>query len=193
MLNDKELRAMLASLSEKEYRTIAAERMKSHHEATNRFCGKCGAAMHHHADPLENAYVCDKCRYLAYPKICPAIIVLVTKGDKILLQRNSHYGLKNWTLVAGFVDPGENFEDAVKREVQEEASIKVKNIRYFGSQSWPFPSTIMVGFTAEYESGELKPDGEEVTESGWFSKEAFPEIPLPGSIARALIDDFIRG
>lgn len=163
-----------------------------HHEATNRFCGKCGGEMRHHADPNENAYVCEKCGYLAYPKICPAIIVLVMKGDKILLQRNSHYGLKNWTLVAGFVDPGENFEDAVRREVAEEASIKVKNIRYFGSQSWPFPSTIMVGFTAEYESGELTPDGEEVIESGWFSKDELPEIPLPGSIARALIDEFLN-
>lgn len=191
-LNDKELRAMLAELAPEEYRKIAAERMKAHHEATNRFCGKCGGAMRHHAKAEENAYVCEKCGYLAYPKISPAIIVLVTKGDKILLQRNSHYGLKNWTLVAGFVDPGENFEDAVRREVQEEASIKVKNIRYFGSQSWPFPSTIMVGFTAEYESGELTPDGEEVTASGWFAKDALPEIPLPGSIARALIDAWKR-
>ncbi|MCQ2368642.1 MAG: NAD(+) diphosphatase [Kiritimatiellae bacterium] len=182
----------MSTLSAEEYRKIAAERMKAHHEATNRFCGKCGGAMRHHADPNENAYVCEKCGYLAYPKICPAIIVLVTKGDKILLQRNSHYGLKNWTLVAGFVDPGESFEDAVRREVAEEASIKVKNIRYFGSQSWPFPSTIMVGFTAEYESGELTPDGEEVIESGWFSKDNLPEIPLPGSIARALIDEFLN-
>lgn len=191
-LNDKELRAMLAELTPEEYRKIAAERMKEHQLETNRFCGKCGGVMHHHAKEEENAYVCEKCGYLAYPKICPAIIVLVTKGDKILLQRNSHYGLKNWTLVAGFVDPGENFEDAVRREVQEEASIKVKNIRYFGSQSWPFPSTIMVGFAAEYESGELTPDGDEVMESGWFAKDALPEIPLPGSIARALIDAWKR-
>ncbi len=182
----------MSTLSAEEYRKIAAERMKEHHEATNRFCGKCGGAMRHHADPNENAYVCEKCGYLAYPKICPAVIVLVKKGDKILLQCNSHYGLKNWTLVAGFVDPGETFEDAVKRETLEEASIKVKNIRYFGSQSWPFPSTIMVGFMAEYESGELTPDGEEVIESGWFSKEELPEIPLPGSIARALIDNWLR-
>lgn len=189
-LDDKELRSILASLSEEEYHRIAAERMKAYHEETNRFCGKCGGAMRHHANPEENAYVCETCGYLAYPKISPAIIVLVTKGDRILLQRNSHYGLKNWTLVAGFVDPGENFEDAVRREVAEEASITVKNIRYFGSQSWPFPSTIMVGFTAEYAGGELKPDGDEVLDSGWFAKDDLPEIPHPGSIARALIDSF---
>lgn len=182
---------MLSSLSAEEYRKIAAERMLAHWSETNRFCGKCGGGMKRHENRSENAYVCEKCGYHAYPKICPAVIVLVTKGDKILLQRNSHYGLKNWTLVAGFVDPGENFEDAVRREVAEEASIEVKNIRYFGSQSWPFPSTIMVGFTAEYASGELTPDGEEVLESGWFAKDALPEIPLPGSIARALIDHWI--
>lgn len=183
---------MLASLSEGEYRRIAAERMLAHWQETNRFCGKCGSLMKRHENRTENAFVCPSCGYLAYPKICPAIIVLVTNGEKILLQRNSHYGLKNWTLVAGFVDPGENFEDAVRREVAEEASIKIKNIRYFGSQSWPFPSTIMVGFTAEYDSGELKPDGEEVLASGWFAKDKLPEIPLPGSLARALIDNYYR-
>lgn len=191
-LNDKELRAMLSELTPEEFRKISAERMLAHWAETNKFCGKCGAEMKRHENRAENAFVCPACGNLAYPKISPAIIVLVTKGDKILLQRNSHYGLKNWTLVAGFVDPGENFEDAVRREVAEEASINVKDIRYFGSQSWPFPSTIMVGFTAEYESGELTPDGEEVLESGWFAKDALPEIPLPGSIARALIDAWKR-
>lgn len=190
-MNDKELRAMLASLSEEEYRRIAAERMRAHWRETNKFCGKCGAEMEYVEKGEDKAFVCPKCAYRSYPKISPAVIVLVTKGDKILLQRNSHYGLKNWTLVAGFVDPGENFEDAVKREIAEEASIEVKNIRYFGSQSWPFPSTIMIGFTAEYENGELTPDGDEITESGWFAKDALPEIPLPGSIARALIDNWL--
>ena len=104
----------------------------------------------------------------------------------------SHYKLRNWTLVAGFVDAGENFEDAVRREVREEASIEVKDLRYFGSQAWPFPSNIMVAFRAEYASGELVPDGEEVVESGWFDKEHLPEIPLKGSIARAMIDAWLQ-
>lgn len=128
----------------------------------------------------------------SHPKLSPAVVVLVTKGDKILLQRNTHYKLRNWTLVAGFVDAGENFEDAVRREVLEEASIEVKDLRYFGSQTWPFPSNIMVGFRAEYASGELVPDGEEVLESGWFAGNDLPEIPLKGSIARQMIDKWLQ-
>ena len=96
-----------------------------------------------------------------------------------------------WSLVAGFVDPGESLEDAIRREVREEASIEVKDIRYFGSQTWPFPSNIMIGFRAEYASGELKPDGEEVVESGWFDRARLPEIPRHGSIARAMLDEWI--
>ena len=148
--------------------------------------------MQPHGNPVERALVCPKCGYTTYPKLSPAVIVLVTKGNKILLQRNTHYKFRNWTLVAGFVDAGENFEDAVRREVMEEASIEVKDLRYFGSQTWPFPSNIMVGFRAEYASGELTPDGEEVVESGWFDKDNLPEIPLKGSIARAMIDAWLR-
>ena len=154
----------------------------------NRFCGRCGAAMKPHDDPGERAMVCGECGYTAYPKISPAVIVLVTKGDKVLLQRNTHYKGVVWSLVAGFVDPGENLEDAVRREIREEASIEVRDIRYFGSQTWPFPSNIMIGFRAEYASGELKPDGEEVVESGWFDRDHLPEIPRPGSIARTMLD-----
>jgi len=158
---------------------------------SNRFCGRCGAEMKPHADPNERALMCVKCGYTAYPKIAPAVIVLVTKGDKVLLQRNTHYRGVVWSLVAGFVDPGESLEDAIRREVREEASIEVKDIRYFGSQTWPFPSNIMVGFRAEYASGELKPDGVEVVESGWFDRDHLPEIPRPGSIARTMLDTWI--
>ena len=148
--------------------------------------------MQPHANASERALVCSKCGYAAYPKLSPAVIVLVTKGNKILLQRNTHYKLRNWTLVAGFVDAGENFEDAVRREVMEEASIEVRDLRYFGSQTWPFPSNIMLGFRAEYASGELTADGEEGVESGWFDKANLPEIPLKGSIARAMIDAWLE-
>ena len=148
--------------------------------------------MRPHENPQEQAFVCPRCGYAAYPKISPAVIVLVTRGDKILLQRNSHYKFRNWTLVAGFVDASENFEEAVRREVREEASIEVGNLRYFGSQAWPFPSNIMVAFCAEYVSGDLNPDGEEVVESGWFDKDHLPEIPLKGSIARAMIDAWLQ-
>ena len=186
------LREMLAVMTPEEFRAVARERELEEWRAVNRFCGKCGAEMRKHVNPQERAFVCPKCGYAAYPKISPAVIVLVTRGNEILLQRNTHYKLRNWTLVAGFVDAGENFEDAVRREVREEASIEVKDLRYFGSQAWPFPSNIMVAFRAEYASGELAPDGEEVVESGWFDKEHLPEIPLKGSIARAMIDAWLQ-
>ena len=186
------LRQMLATMSPEEFRAAARERELEEWRSTNRFCGKCGSLMQPHVNPVERALVCPMCGYTAYPKLSPAVIVLVTKGDKILLQRNTHYKLRNWTLVAGFVDAGENFEDAVMREVMEEASIEVKDLRYFGSQTWPFPSNIMVGFQAEYASGELTPDGEEVVESGWFDRNNLPEIPHKGSIARAMIDAWLQ-
>ena len=186
------LRELIAAMTPEEFRAAARERELEEWRAVNRFCGKCGAEMQPHISPQERALVCPKCGYAAYPKICPAVIVLVTKGNKILLQRNTHYKLRNWTLVAGFVDAGENFEDAVRREVREEASIEVKDLRYFGSQAWPFPSNIMVAFRAEHASGELTPDGEEVVESDWFDKEHLPEIPHKGSIARAMIDAWLQ-
>lgn len=186
------LRELLAAMTPEEFKAVARARELDEWRAVNRFCGKCGAEMQQHENPHEKALVCVKCGYAAYPKISPAVIVLVTRGDKILLQRNTHYKLRNWTLVAGFVDAGENFEDAVCREIREESSIEVKNLRYFGSQSWPFPSNIMVAFRAEYASGELVPDGEEVLESGWFGKDNLPEIPHKGSIARAMIDAWLE-
>jgi NAD+ diphosphatase len=179
-------------MSPEEFRAAARERELEEWQSINRFCGKCGSLMQPHAHADQRALVCSECGYTAYPKLSPAVIVLVTKGNKILLQRNTHYRLKNWTLVAGFVDAGENFEDAVRREVMEEASIEVKDLRYFGSQTWPFPSNIMVGFRAEYAFGELTPDGEEVIESGWFGRDNLPEIPHKGSIARAMIDAWLE-
>ena len=188
----KGLRELLATMTPEEFREAARERELEEWRTVNRFCGKCGAEMRRHEKSDERAFLCPNCGYAAYPKISPAVIVLVTRGDKILLQRNSHYKLRNWTLVAGFVDAGENFEEAVRREVREEASIEVGNLRYFGSQAWPFPSNIMVAFRAEYVSGDLNPDGEEVVESGWFDKDHLPEIPLKGSIARAMIDAWLQ-
>lgn len=178
-------------MSEEEFRQASREREIAYWRETNRFCGKCGEAMTVHPDPSECAMLCPRCGFTAYPGISPAVIALVVKEGKILLQRNSHYRATHWSLVAGFVDTGESLEDAMRREIREEASIEVKNLRYFGSQPWPFPSAMMVAFTAEYASGELKPDGTEVIESGWFAPDALPPIPPPGSVARRMIDAFL--
>ena len=188
-----DLRTMFATMTPDEIRAASFDREIEEWKSVNRFCGKCGTPMRPHENPSERAFVCPSCGYTAYPKICPAVIVLVSKGDKVLLQRNSHYKTTNWSLVAGFVDPGENLEEAVRREIREESSIEVKGIRYVRSQTWPFPSNIMIGFRAEYASGELTPDGEEVLASNWFDRSDLPEIPRKGSIARSMIDDWAAG
>lgn len=186
-----ELRELFHSLSPEEFRPLARRQEIARWRQTNRFCGVCGAGMRRHDNPVERAMVCPSCGHVAYPAITPAVIVLVENDGRILLQRNSHYGVSYWSLVAGFVDPGENFEEAVRREIREEASIEVRDIRYFGSQCWPFPSNMMVGFRAAYASGTLCPDGEEVIESGWFGPDELPPIPRPHSLARRLIDAWL--
>lgn len=193
MADYSNLRELFGTVPPDEWRALARERELDHWRESNRFCGRCGTAMEPHPNPAERALRCAVCGNLAYPSYTPAVIVLVKRGDRILLQRNSHYKLPHWTLVAGFLDPAENFEEAVRREIREEASIEVGHIRYFGSQMWPFPSNIMVGFSAEWTSGELKPDGEEVVESGWFARDALPSIPKKVSIARRLIDAWLAG
>ena len=113
------------------------------------------------------------------------------KDDKILLAHNRNFTSGVFSLIAGFVESGESLEQAVAREIMEEVSIKVKNIRYYSSQPWPFPNSLMLGFVAEYDSGEVKPDGVELETAGWYSADDLPKLPDHGSIARKIIDDFI--
>lgn len=191
-LTTAQLRELFATLPAKEFAKVAKEEELKYWERVNKFCGECGGRMARHES--EQAMVCGGCGRMVYPVITPAVICLVQRGDEVLLQRNSHYKLPFWTLVAGFVEPGETFEQAVAREVMEEANIRINNIRYFKSQIWPFPSNMMVGFMADYASGELRADGDEVVESHFFPRTALMELPLPKpfSIARHLIDAFIN-
>jgi NAD+ diphosphatase len=159
-------------------------------EQTHRFCGQCGSKIE--ASKTERAKVCPACGLINYPRVSPSMIVAVLKGDQILLARSTRFKSGFYSVLAGFVEQGETLEECVKREVREEVGIEVKNIRYFGSQPWPFPHSLMVGFIADYESGELKIDPVEIVEAGWFSVDALPEIPGKISIARRLIDWFIN-
>ncbi|MGN0846234.1 MAG: NAD(+) diphosphatase [Kiritimatiellia bacterium] len=191
--DDSTLRNLFGTIPPDEWLARARSREFAYWAETNRFCGRCGAPLAHHANPAENAMCCPKCGLLSYPKITPAVIVLVKKGDQILLQRNTHYKMPHWSLVAGFLDPAETFEEAVRREIREESALEVSHIRYFDSQIWPFPSNLMVGFVADWASGEPTPDGEEVVESGWFGRANLPSLPGRISIARRLIDAWLDG
>ena len=137
----------------------------------NKRCGICGSENYLKDSYTERALVCSKCGNTTWPRTSPAVIVAVTKGDKLLLVYNKQFPDRKYSVIAGFVEYGETFEECVEREVYEEAGIKVKNIKYFGSQPWPFPNSMMVAFTAEYLEGEIKADGEEISHADWFSKE----------------------
>lgn len=156
----------------------------------HKFCGRCGAETEDKED--EMAKICPKCGNIMYPVICPAIIVAITKNDKILLAHNSNFKDNRYSLIAGFVEAGENLKSAVKREVFEEVGIKIKNIRYYKSSPWPFPNSLMIGFFAEYDSGEIKVDGTEITHAEWFNKDNFPNLPKKYSLARKIINEFIN-
>jgi NAD+ diphosphatase len=158
-------------------------------DVTHRFCGRCG----HPTEliPGERARRCPSCRTPFYPRISPAVIVLVTRGDSLLLARATSFPEPFFSTLAGFVEPGESLEEAVAREVKEEVGVDLHPLRYFGSQPWPFGRSLMVGFTAEYAGGELRVDGKEIAEAGWFTPDNLPRIPPPLSIARKLIDSFV--
>jgi len=155
---------------------------------TSRFCGRCGTATE--LATRERAAWCPHCGLNAYPRLAPAIIVTVERGDTILLgQGRGFQGM--YSALAGFAEPGETLEETVRREVREEVGVEVGVIRYFDSQPWPFPHSLMIGFFATWVSGEIQIDGEEIVDAGWFKADSLPEIPPPLSIARRLIDDWV--
>lgn len=150
-----------------------------------RFCPTCGKPLID--DKKFAARFCVSCQKQIFPQIEPAIIVLVSKGNEVLLVKSKTVVTNKFSCVAGFVEHGEAIEETVAREVFEETGVKVKNIKYKGSQPWPFPDQLMLAFTADYESGEIKIQEEEIMEAAWFNKDSLPEIPTPGSVAYNLI------
>ena len=151
-----------------------------------RFCPQCGGRTQLNLNQI--AMQCNECRKLHYPRIFPSIIVAVRKENSILLAQHQRHKGGLFTVLAGFVEVGETLEMAVEREVFEETGIKITNIRYFGSQPWAFPSSLMVGYLADYESGEIKVDRNELVKAGWYCQDQLPELAPKGTIARTLIE-----
>ncbi len=157
----------------------------------HQFCGRCGVPTEARSE--ERSRVCPGCSLAHYPRLAPAVIVLVHDGDRLLLARSPHFPPGMYSTLAGFVEPGEQLEDTVTREIREEVGITVRDVCYFGSQPWPFPHSLMIGFTAAYNGGELAFGGDgdgEIEDAAWFSMDQLPLIPPRISIARALIDGF---
>jgi NAD+ diphosphatase len=183
------LRQLFGALPEDDFGVAARALGLTAWDRDHRFCGRCGATTER--STTERVRTCTRCGHGAYPRLSPAIIVLVERDGRALLARNARFPLPFHSTLAGFVEVGETLEHAVVREVGEEVGIEIDDVRYFGSQPWPFTGSLMIGFTARWKAGELTPDGAEIAEADWFAPDALPLVPPPLSIARELIDDFV--
>lgn len=154
-------------------------------ERDHRFCGRCGGLMTPAVS--ERAMACAACQTTLYPRIAPCVIVLVTRGEEILLARSPRFPRPMYSTLAGFIEPGESAEETLRREVREEVGIEVGELRYFASQPWPFPNQLMLGFFADYAAGEISPDRNEIAEANWYHPADLPPVPPPASIAGRLI------
>ena len=156
---------------------------------SHQFCGRCGLKTE--VDEKDMMLKCPECGQVHYPRIAPAIIVAIRNENKLLMAKHSYHDNIRYALIAGFVEPGETIEEAVHREVSEEVGIKIKNLKYLKSQSWPFPNSLMLGFEAEYESGDIKVDGDEILKAKWFKKDEIIRYSSDISISDWLIQRFI--
>jgi NAD+ diphosphatase len=155
-------------------------------DRSHRYCGRCGTPTLDKPD--ERAKECPACGYVVYPRVSPAMMVLVTRGRELLLARSNRFPQATYSALAGFVELGESIEDCIHREVREEVGVEVDNLVYFDSQSWPFPHSLMIAFNAEYVSGEARPCDDEIADVQWFKLDALPQLPGPVSISRKLIE-----
>ncbi len=188
------LRALYAALDEP-FMGIAGRAVQLvAFDRTNQYCGQCGTRMIDQAH--ERAKRCPQCGLINYPRLSPAIIIAVTRTidgkPHILLARNHRFPTGRYSVLAGYVEPGETLEECAAREVCEEVGVDLRNITYFGSQPWPFPNSLMIGFTAEYTGGDIRLEESELAEARWFAADELPGIPPPFTIARKLIDWFLQ-
>ena len=163
-------------------------------DRTHQYCGQCGTPSE--TLPHERAKRCPRCGLITYPRLSPAIIIAVVRrtedGPRLLLARNHRFPTGRYSVLAGYVEPGETLEECARREVLEEVGVQIANVRYFASQPWPFPNSLMIGFTAEYVGGELTLEEAEIADARWFAANALPEVPPKMTIARRLIDWFVN-
>ena len=185
----KNLRSLYSVLGDSLFTVAGRAKQIVEWERTNQFCGCCGMpTVEHHQ---ERARVCSKCEVEIFPRLAPAIIVLISRGQELLLSRSPHFPPDMYSILAGFVEPGETLEQAVEREVMEEVKLRVRNIRYLSSQPWPFPHSLMIGFRAEYAGGKIEIHPTEIEDAMWCNINNLPLLPPNMSIARRLIDGFI--
>jgi NAD+ diphosphatase len=184
------LRHLFGAMNEDLFRVAGRAFQTLEFERHHQYCGRCGGPTEDKEN--ERAKICPRCGLVVFPRMSPAMIVAVRKGRQILLARAARFPEGLYSVLAGFVEPGESLEQCVQREVREEAGVEVRSIRYFGSQPWPFPNSLMVAFTAEYGGGEIRIDGAEIVDAGWFAADNLPAIPDKISIARRLIDAFVK-
>lgn len=184
------LRPLLGQIEDELFRVAGTAFQVVNWDRTHRYCGQCGDLMSVKSD--ERAKVCPRCGLTNFSRISPAIIIAIVKENRILLARANRFPTGLYSVLAGFVEPGENLEECARREVREEVGIRIKDIKYFGSQPWPFPHSLMIGFTARYAGGDLRIDPAEIAEAGWFGKDDLPKIPPFGTIARELIEWFLE-
>jgi NAD+ diphosphatase len=186
----KGLRALFGTMDDDLFILAGRAMQILHWHKEHRFCGKCGTAMENRDTEL--AKICPACSFVSFPRLSPAVIMSVTRGDHILLGRAPRFPPGVYSTLAGFVEPGETLEEAVKREVREEVNVRISNIKYVASQPWPFPHSIMIGFSATYVDGEVEIDDHELEAAKWFSVRDLPSLPSKITIARLLIDNFIN-
>ncbi len=183
------LRQLMQQADLSQFRLLSLASQVASWARNHRFCGRCGTPMQQHAS--ERAMLCASCGLQQYPRLSPSMIVLVSRGDEILLARSPRFVPGVYSTLAGFVEPGETVEQCVAREVMEEVSLQVRNLRYIASQSWPFPHSLMLGFHAEYAGGEIVPQPGEIEDAQWFHVDALPPLPAQRSIARYLIELYL--
>jgi NAD+ diphosphatase len=185
-----DLRRLMGGLSDALFRLLGRALQINEWYSVHRYCGCCGAVTQ--LVPNERALGCPSCHKVYYPRLAPCVMALVVRGEECLLARNAQWAVPRYSVVAGFIEPGESVEDAVHREVMEEVGVRVQNLEYIASQPWPFPGQLMLGFFAEHHSGDIQVDGVEIAEAHWYHYSDLPSIPGAYALSGQLIRHFIE-